>query len=356
MQSSNIPSKIPLPFAYAAGGSYVNPIPTASQIGVVNGRASLHDGFPPLTFTPIGAGGVPPFGSDMNGILNEITAIQQWQTAGGFFPFDATFASQVGGYPKGAVIQSATFNGFWVSNIENNSSNPDTNGVTAGWVPFGFDKGLGITLTSVTTTLTNIQAAYPILNFSGTLTANSTVILPSFEQTWVIVNATSGAYTLTIKTASGTGVSIPQGGTSIVYGDSLNIKYANSAQVSSFNGRTGAISLTATDVVNALGYTPVAPTDFSASLSPSGYQRLPNGFLIQWGIATSSGTSALNGVVTFPIAFPNACLNLSATPYGGDTNNRQVVAFGYTQYQGQYTTYLLGNPFAITFYWMALGY
>jgi len=356
MQSSNIPSKIPLPFAYAAGSSYKNTIPTASQIGITNGKASLTDGFPPLTFQPLSSGGVPPFGADFNGILNEITSIQQWQEAGGFFPFDATFASQVGGYPKGAVIQSATFNGFWVSNIENNSSNPDTNGVTAGWVPFGFDKGLGITLTSTTTTLTNIQAAYPILNFSGTLTANSTVILPTFEQTWVIANATSGAYTLTVKTASGGGVNIPQGGTSIVYGDSLNIKYANSAQVSSFNGRTGAISLNATDVINALGYTPVAPTDFPASLTATGYQKLPNGLIFQWGIATSSGMAAGNGSITFPIAFPNNCLTLSATPYGGDTQNRQVVAYTYTPTTAWYTTFLLGNSFPITFYWFALGY
>ena len=58
MQSSNIPSKIPLPFAYSASGSYINTIPTASQIGIVNGKASLTDGFPPLTFSPISAGGV----------------------------------------------------------------------------------------------------------------------------------------------------------------------------------------------------------------------------------------------------------------------------------------------------------
>ena len=92
MQSSNIPAKIPLPFAYAAGPSYKNTIPTASQIGITNGKASLTDGFPPLTFTALSAGGVPPFGADFNGILNEITAIQQWQNAGGFFVYDSVFS------------------------------------------------------------------------------------------------------------------------------------------------------------------------------------------------------------------------------------------------------------------------
>ena len=132
MQSSNIPPKIPLPFANAAGGSYVNTIPVNSQIGITNGRASLADGFPPLTFTPIASGGVPPFGSDMNGILKEITTIQQWQEAGGFFLYDSSFSTTIGGYPKGAILQSSNFNGLWVSAIENNTNNPDTTGT--GWI------------------------------------------------------------------------------------------------------------------------------------------------------------------------------------------------------------------------------
>jgi len=103
MQSTNIPSKIPLPFANSASSTYKYSIPTASQIGITNGKASLTDGFPPLTFTPIGSGGVPPFGGDMNGILYEITAIQQWQEAGGFFPYDSTFSTAIGGYPKGLM-------------------------------------------------------------------------------------------------------------------------------------------------------------------------------------------------------------------------------------------------------------
>lgn len=76
MQASNIPSKVPLPFA---NSGTKNAIPTASQIGVTPGAASLTDGFPPLTMTPLASGGVPPAGADFNGILNLITAIQQWQ-------------------------------------------------------------------------------------------------------------------------------------------------------------------------------------------------------------------------------------------------------------------------------------
>lgn len=40
--------------------------------------------------TPLVAGGVPPYGQDMTGILYTITIIQQWQSAGGSFKYDAS--------------------------------------------------------------------------------------------------------------------------------------------------------------------------------------------------------------------------------------------------------------------------
>ena len=255
MQSSNIPSKIPLPFANAAGGSYINTIPTASQIGITNGKASLADGFPPLTFSPISSGGVPPFGADFNGILNEITSIQQWQEAGGFFPYDSTFSTAIGGYPLGAAVQSSTHAGFWVNTVENNTSNPDTGG--AGWVPDTFYGTQSIALSGASVTLTNLQAAYPIIKLTGTLTSNCNLILPNFAGKWILVNNTIGAYTVQAKTSAGTGVNIVQGYSTYVYGDTVNIYFANSAAVTSFNSRTGTISLNATDVTSALGFAPI---------------------------------------------------------------------------------------------------
>jgi len=290
MQSTNIPTKIPLPFANAAGGSYVNTIPVASQIGITNGRASLADGFPPLTFTPISAGGVPPFGSDMNGILKEITAIQQWQEAGGFFPFDSNFATTIGGYPKGAILQSSTFNGLWVSTIENNSNNPDTTGT--GWTSLTFEGAQPITISSTTTTLTYLQAAYPILIFSGALTTASTVIVPTQAGEWIVVNNTTGAYNLTIKTASGTGVPVLQNYSTYIYCDGTNVNYANSAAVNSFNGRTGTVTLNATDVTNALGYTPAninSPNFTGTPTAPNSTNEVPNTNIANTAFAIANG-------------------------------------------------------------------
>ena len=280
MQSSNIPSKIPLPFANSAGSSYKNTIPTASQIGIANGRASLTDGFPPLTFTPIGSGGVPPFGGDMNGILNEITAIQQWQEAGGFFFYDSAFSTTIGGYPKGAVLQSSSFNGLWISAVENNTTNPDTGG--AGWSSLAFEGLQSVTVVSNTATLTQLQSAYPIITITGTLTANGTVNVPAQVGEWIFSNQTTGAFTLTVKTASGTGVNIAQGSSQYCWSDGTNIYYANASSVTSFNTRTGAITLNATDVTTALGYTPYNATN------PSGYLSVGLGINQTWTTYNSS--------------------------------------------------------------------
>lgn len=134
MISSGIPKKFPIPFADGAGVGYIRPIPTPSQIGIQNGAASLTDGFPPDCLLPIGAGGVPPFGQDLNGILNQVTAWSRWFSAGGPISYDAAFSTAIGGYPKGSVISAAGLGSFWFCAVDGNTTDPDTGG--AGWVGF----------------------------------------------------------------------------------------------------------------------------------------------------------------------------------------------------------------------------
>lgn len=134
MQISDAPIKIPEPWAVDADPSYITyPVPTPSQIGIRNGAASFHDGFPPNTFVSLDAGGAGPFGTDYNGILKQITAGLQWFQAGGPATYDSSFQSNIGGYPNGTVVLSAVTAGlYWRSTTDNNVTNPDTGG--AGWV------------------------------------------------------------------------------------------------------------------------------------------------------------------------------------------------------------------------------
>ena len=62
---------------------------------------------------------------------------------------------------------------------------------------------------------------------TGTLTANRTVTMPDgAERVFIVEDATarsSSNYTLTVKTVSGTGVTLPVGSTTVLYSDGTNI-------------------------------------------------------------------------------------------------------------------------------------
>lgn len=224
MQLINAPGKLVLPFANAGAK---NTIPVASQIGIVAGAASLTDGFPPLTRTPLAAGGVPPSGLDMNGVLYELSAIVRWANAGGGYVFDATFATDpdVAGYPKGARVLRSDGLGYWFNTVDGNETDPEANAVAAiaaGWVPDFTNGAAAVTMTNANVTLTPLQYGKPVIIISGTLSANLNLILPTgMVGEWAIINNTTGAYTITAKTAAGTGVVVPSA--AFVVGDGTNI-------------------------------------------------------------------------------------------------------------------------------------
>jgi hypothetical protein len=94
--------------------------------------------------------------------------------------------------------------------------------------------------------LTAAQARNDILNFTGTLTGNINIIVPDSPQTWAVSNNTSGAYTLTVKTVSGTGVAVKQGSTITLVSDGTNV--VSTVPVQSVAGRTGAVTLGLSDI------------------------------------------------------------------------------------------------------------
>lgn len=141
MEQSSFPTKVTTPFASGAGTNYIRTVPVPSQ-GASSGQASYTDGFPPLTFQPTTSGGSPPDGRDMNGILNAITALLQQYCAGMVPVYDASFASSVGGYPNGAVVQDGS-GVQWVSTADNNTTTPGASG--ANWRTNGEGRLLSVT-------------------------------------------------------------------------------------------------------------------------------------------------------------------------------------------------------------------
>jgi hypothetical protein len=84
-----------------------------------------------------------------------------------------------------------------------------------------------IDVTSVGTgavTLTTTQYQKLIIAFTGTLTANVTYQVPALVGgQWIVSNAATGAYTVTLKVATGTGVVIAASSRTTVYSDGTNI-------------------------------------------------------------------------------------------------------------------------------------
>lgn len=95
----------------------------------------------------------------------------------------------------------------------------------------------------------------------------------------------------------------------------------------------------------------------AASLFSNGYQRLPSGLIIQWGTATVSGSSGAANV-TFPIAFPTACLSALANSTA-DNGTTSVVFLSSTALIINGMDHTSGNinaPAGTVYLWVAIGY
>lgn len=68
---------------------------------------------------------------------------------------------------------------------------------------------------------------------------------------------------------------------------------------------------TAKVIDGAISAAKLFSTDWARSVSTSGYQRLPFGLYVQWGV-TGSTASGGTAAVTFPLEFPTACRQVIA--------------------------------------------
>ena len=82
-------------------------------------------------------------------------------------------------------------------------------------------------------TLSATEAANGVINLTGVITANISVIVPVAVQQWIIINSTTGAFTLTFKATTGTGVQLNNGVGSLTYFDGVNMQgvFANKSTI-----------------------------------------------------------------------------------------------------------------------------
>jgi len=152
----------------------------------------------------------------------------------------------------------------------------------SGWSTFGYGRSntfaytaLSLSVTGGTVTLTSTQAANTIQVYGGTLTSNVTIIVPPTVQLYAITNNTSGSFTFTVKTAAGTGVTIPQGTSLTVTCDGTNVYNASSGTSSSITSTTFAAGSAPSPSINFTGSTTTGlylPSTNTLGISVNGAQ------------------------------------------------------------------------------------
>jgi hypothetical protein len=115
------------------------------------------------------------------------------------------------------------------------------------WNTFGYGRSstfvytqLSVSVTGGTLTLSSVQAANTIQLYSGALTSNQIVVVPSTVQLYSITNNTTGAYSFTVKTAvsGGATVTVSQNTSLILVCDGTNVYNAASGSSSSITSLT----------------------------------------------------------------------------------------------------------------------
>ena len=159
---------------------------------------------------------------------------------------------------------------------------------------FAFTQ-LALSVTGGTLTLSSAQGANIIQEYSGVLTSNQIVVLPSTVQLYSLQNSTSGSYTLTFKTAGvGSTVTVGQGQTALVVSDGTNVYSTTSNTSSSFTSATLAPGSVGAPSLNFLGNTSTGlylPASNTIGIAANGVNAMtisPTGVTIPNGI--SGGT------------------------------------------------------------------
>ena len=136
---------------------------------------------------------------------------------------------------------------------------------------FAFDY-TSIAITGGTYTLAGSELNRIAYKFTGTLASNAEIVVPATVQQYWVNNATTGAFTLGVKTASGAATLVNQGSTAILYCDGTNIISATTSAAFAgilpvTQGGTGAT--TAAGARTNLGATGIGSALFTAASAGS---------------------------------------------------------------------------------------
>ena len=301
--------------AFAWNATNKNTIQDERQSGQAEQDANLKDGFPLITMTPQDAGGIAPNGQDMNGALYAISLDMVHRQKGLRIQFDPAYAAKIGGYDQGCILASNDYTRDYISLIPNNLIDPNGSGTAGKWAIYA---GAG-SIASATASIAGI------VKIVDNLSSNATDAALTANQGRVLSDRTQPATT--------TNVGIT--------------RFATATEVA--NKQNVSAAVTPANVKSM----------FTGTRSTNGYEILPSGLILQWGTtgAVSYDTS-IN--IDFPLAFPNSCLNITASPRAINQQSFNGATSAYTSNVTRTGATLTNDSstsreaFAIT--WFAIGY
>jgi hypothetical protein len=134
------------------------------------------------------------------------------------------------------------------------------------------------TLTALNGSVDQARNAVLIITSIGDLTETRNIIIPSAEKIYIVKNSTSGAQSITVKTSGGTGFTVPNGQTALIYCDGTNcaqaITTANNISLTGVPTAPTAPNGTTTTQIATCEYVstngiPVGGTGFGVRTGPS---------------------------------------------------------------------------------------
>ena len=240
-----------------------------------------------------------------------------------------------------ALPATGELNGTWGTTVNDNITSMVEQAI-AGLATVNTWTAASHTLTTANGTTSEARCA--ILQCSGAPGAAATVICPTASKVYIIKNSVTGGYAVTLKTSAGTGISVPNGGTALLYCDGTNVvsggglngdvvgpASATDTAIATFDGVTGkliknnASTTIAANVITALGFTGPHNGTVGATTPTT-------------GVFTTVQSTITTGTAPLTVASTTNVANLNASSLSGATFAAPGAIGSTTAGSGAFTT------------------
>ena len=240
-----------------------------------------------------------------------------------------------------ALPATGELNGTWGTTVNDNITSMVEQAI-AGLATINTWTSASHTLTTANGTTSEARCA--ILECSGAPGAAATVICPTASKVYIIKNSVTGGYAVTLKTSAGTGVSVANGSTALLYCDGTNVvsggglsgdvvgpASATDTAIATFDGVTGkliknnASTTIAANVITALGFTGPHNGTVGATTPTT-------------GVFTTVQSTITTGTAPLTVASTTNVANLNASSLSGATFAAPGAIGSTTASSGAFTT------------------